>query len=83
MEATPVLIEKLNTLVSQLPPYRLQEVVDFADFLLARETGAVADQQTEDDPLLGIIGMFDSGIDDLAENHHKYLAEFYAKDNNI
>jgi hypothetical protein len=32
----------------------------------------------EEDPSMGIIGLGDSGIGDLAENHDKYLAE-YAK----
>lgn len=83
MEAAPVMIEKINELVSQLPPNRLQEVLDFAGFLLEKETSQSSSQQIGDDPILQIIGLFDSGIDDLAENHDKYLAEFYAKDNNL
>ena len=32
-------------------------------------------ESEEDDPLLGIIGLFDSGVGDLAENHDQYIAE--------
>ncbi len=32
----------------------------------------------EDDPLWNIVGMFDSGLGDLAENHDKYLVEAYS-----
>ena len=31
----------------------------------------------QDDPLQELVGMFDSGLDDLAVNHDKYLAEIY------
>jgi hypothetical protein len=34
----------------------------------------------EEDPLWRIIGIMDSGIGDLAENHDKYLADTYAQD---
>ena len=32
----------------------------------------------EEDPLWNIIGIGDSGLGDLAENHDKYLAEIYS-----
>jgi hypothetical protein len=82
MDVTPVLIEKLNNLVSQLPQNSVQEVVDFAGYLLDKENEPSSPAQTEDDPAMQIIGLFDSGIDDLAENHDKYLEDFYARDNN-
>lgn len=31
----------------------------------------------EEDPIMSLVGMFDSGVTDLAENHDKYLAEIY------
>jgi len=34
----------------------------------------------EDDPLWNIVGMFDSGVDDLSENHDKYLTEIYEQE---
>src|SRR5215204_2669198 len=42
--------------------------------LYMREHPAPA-ESSEDDPLLGIIGLFDTGVSDLAENHDKYLIE--------
>jgi hypothetical protein len=34
----------------------------------------------EEDPLWKIVGLFDSGLGDLAENHDKYLAEIYTQE---
>ena len=34
----------------------------------------------EEDPLLDIVGLFDSGVTDLAENHDAYLAELVQKE---
>ena len=42
------------------------------DRLLVEET------PVEEDPLWNIIGIADSGLGDLAENHDKYLAEIYS-----
>ncbi len=39
------------------------------------------DVPVEDDPALAIVGMFDSGLGDLAQNHDKYLADFETEDN--
>ena len=35
----------------------------------------------EEDPLSDIIGMFDSGLGDLAEKHDEYLAQWLREDN--
>ena len=35
------------------------------------------DEGEESDALLGLIGMFDSGLTDMAVNHDKYLVEAY------
>jgi hypothetical protein len=32
----------------------------------------------EESPLWNIVGIMDSGIDDLAENHDRYLSEIYS-----
>ena len=34
----------------------------------------------EEDPLWKIVGIMDSGVGDLAENHDKYLAEIYTRE---
>ncbi len=34
----------------------------------------------DEDPLLDIVGLFDSGVTDLAENHDAYLAELVQKE---
>ena len=34
----------------------------------------------EEDPLWKIVGIMDSGVGDLAQNHDKYLAEIYAQE---
>ena len=107
MEAPPILIEKLTAVVNQLPPHQVQEVLDFASYLLTRQANGDElsleqqraleliglfsgpenlaerhdDYLSQDDAALQLIGLFDSGIDDLAENHDKHLATFYSKDN--
>lgn len=43
-------------------------------FLYAQENPTPAEPR-EDDPLRGIIGLFDSGVGDLAENHDQYIVE--------
>jgi hypothetical protein len=35
----------------------------------------------EEDPLLDIVGLFDSGVTDLAENHDAYLVALIEKEN--
>jgi len=38
----------------------------------------LADATADEDPLLDIVGMFDSGIGDLAEHHDEHLAAVLA-----
>src|SRR5689334_5164773 len=104
MEAASILIEKLMAVVNQLPPYRVQEVLDFASYLLTRHGNGdelsleqqraleligsfswpedLAEKHDEylsdNDPAQQIVGLFDCGIDDLAENHDKHIATFYS-----
>jgi hypothetical protein len=66
-EALKTLAEKRQVSVDEL----LREGVDR---LLVDET------PVEDDPLWNIVGMFESDVDDLAENHDKYLAEIYEQE---
>jgi len=35
----------------------------------------------EEDPIMSLVGMFDSGVTDLAENHDKYLAAICEAEN--
>lgn len=35
----------------------------------------------EEDPLMGVVGLYDSGVSDLAEKHDDYLAEMIAREN--
>ncbi len=35
----------------------------------------------EEDPLMGVVGLYDSGVSDLAEKHDDYLAEMIAGEN--
>lgn len=41
----------------------------------------LAGVSAEEDPLADIIGLFDSGVGDLAERHDDYLAASYANEN--
>jgi hypothetical protein len=41
----------------------------------------LADVPPEEDPLLELIGMFDSGLGDLAEKHDEYLARTFREEN--
>ena len=41
----------------------------------------LADASPEEDSLWNIIGIIDSGLGDLAENHDKYIAEMVAQEN--
>jgi hypothetical protein len=41
----------------------------------------LADIRPEDDPLWTIVGMFDSGIGDLAEKHDQYISDLVHREN--
>ena len=41
----------------------------------------LADIPVEEDPLLDIVGMFDSGLGDLAEKHDDYLVQYEMESN--
>lgn len=66
-EALKSLAETRHVSVNEL-------VREGVDRLLVEET------PVEDDPLWNIVGMFESDVDDLAENHDKYLAEIYEQE---
>ena len=74
MEAAPVLIEKLTAVVNQLPPHRVQGVMDFAGFLLTQEAHR-GELSLEQQRAFGLIGLF-SSPEDLAEKHDDYLLKF-------
>jgi len=78
MEATPLLVERLTATVNRLPLNKVQEVLDFADYLLTIQELPSPVSTESEDAILKLIGLFDSGINDLAENHDKYLTAIYA-----
>jgi hypothetical protein len=41
----------------------------------------LAEVPVEEDPLWGIVGLFDSGLGDLAEKHDEYLARMIEEEN--
>ncbi|MBI2321519.1 MAG: ribbon-helix-helix domain-containing protein [Chloroflexi bacterium] len=41
----------------------------------------LADLPVEEDPLWDIVGLFDSGVGDLAEKHDEYLAQLIDEEN--
>jgi len=45
--------------------------------LVQQAVDTYLDEGEESDALLGLIGMFDSGLTDMAVNHDKYLVEAY------
>ena len=65
MESDAILIEKLTAAAERLPVSKAQEVLDFVEFLLAREEqsraarGAQPDQAR--DPILSFIGGISHG----------------------
>jgi hypothetical protein len=50
MESNTILIEKLTAAVERLPASKAQEVLDFVEFLIAREEQASAASGAEPDP---------------------------------
>jgi hypothetical protein len=80
MEAMPVLIKKLNEMVSQLPSQRVQEVIDFTGYLLKKESdnSGLSPEQQRALELVGII----NGPHDLAEKHDDYVVKFTAPADN-
>jgi len=47
-----------------------------SETLASAEETIDVEEPPDGDPLRDIIGMIDSGLGDLAENHDRYLAEF-------
>jgi len=43
----------------------------------------LAEVPPEEDPLLNIIGMFDSGLGDLAEKHDEYIVKWLREENKL
>ena len=65
MDMGTQLIERLTAAAERLPPAKAQEVLDFVEFLLAREeqsraTGG-AESSSDKDPILGYIGGISHG----------------------
>jgi hypothetical protein len=58
-----------------------QGIGTFLMNLYLAEDAEPDDSLEEEDPIGDIIGMFDSGLDDLAVNHDKYLMEFEIESN--
>lgn len=58
-----------------------QGVATFLMNLYSAEDAEQDDSFEEEDPIRDIIGMFDSGLDDLSVNHDKYLMEFEMESN--
>jgi hypothetical protein len=55
--------------------------VSMAELIRQGVDRVLEDVPAEEDPLWNIIGIMDSGPNDLAENHDKYIAEMIAQEN--
>ena len=55
--------------------------VSMAELIRQGVDRVLEDVPAEEDPLWNIIGIMDSGLNDLAENHDRYLAEMIIQEN--
>jgi hypothetical protein len=55
--------------------------VSIAELVRQGVDRVLEDVPVEEDPLWNIIGIMDSGLNDLAENHDRYLAEMIIQEN--
>jgi len=55
--------------------------VSMAELIRQGIDRVLEDVPVEEDPLWNIIGIMDSGLNDLAENHDRYLAEMIIQEN--
>jgi hypothetical protein len=62
-----------NTLAT-LPPAKQAEVYDFATYLKVR-TSSITRKHVKKDSVLDLVGIGESGKNDIALNHDKYLYE--------
>ncbi len=78
--------QELLSYLEILPMYLWVEVLNFVKYLLFKEqqlapkkeeglTTTPLKETVESNPLWQMVGMFDSGLGDLAVNHDKYLAK--------
>jgi methionine synthase I (cobalamin-dependent) len=72
----PEQLDQLRALAERRKVSIAELVREGVDLLLA-ETSA------DHDPLLDIVGMFDSGLGDLAEKHDEYLAQSFREEQRI
>jgi hypothetical protein len=67
----------------QIEPLRAEAArrgVSLAELVRQGMDRLLAEVPVEEDPLWKIVGIMDSGMGDLAENHDKYLTEIYARE---
>ena len=67
----------------QIEPLRAEATrrgVSLAELVRQGVDRLLEEAPVEGDPLWKIVGIMDSGVGDLAENHDKYLAEIYTRE---
>jgi hypothetical protein len=67
----------------QIEPLRAEATrrgVSLAELVRQGVDRLLEEAPIEEDPLWKIIGIMDSGVGDLADNHDRYLAEIYAQE---
>ena len=67
----------------QIEPLRAEATrrgVSLAELVRQGVDRLLEETPIEEDPLWKIVGIMDSGVGDLAENHDEYLAETYASE---
>jgi hypothetical protein len=67
----------------QIDPLRAEATrrgVSLAELVRQGVDRLLEEAPVEEDPLWKIVGIMDSGVGDLAENHDKYLTEIYARE---
>ena len=67
----------------QIEPLRAEAArrgVSLAELVRQGVDRLLEEAPVEEDPLWKIVGIMDSGVGDLAENHDKYLMEVYARE---
>jgi intracellular sulfur oxidation DsrE/DsrF family protein len=68
----------------QIEPLRAEAArrgVSLAELVRQGVDHVLQEAPVEEDPLWKVVGIMDSGVGDLADEHDKYLAEIYAREN--